>query len=473
MRSPPPRGPSGRANHDAALAWLLEHYAYMGTQGSGQAVELGHGAPEVLGIPVLRQRLAGYKARGVIKDTPTSKGRRKEFHPVDAWAEQATYVHGIQCRPDQAWPVFTAEDGQVYANTWVPFSEREDAGLKGGRIELFLDFMKGLLPDDREREHMLDQFACKVQHPEIPGIVPLFMAPNVEGVGRDTLFDVAKLVIGPTYAIELTMDVLMSPYNDFMLAPLAFLSETRGAQDDYKATRHKEIMERLKPVFEPRMREVRINPKFGRQFRGMSCSSLWVATNHLDAIPVRKETRRVNVYMNGQPREPAFYTRLRKWMAKAANIVALRNWLLARDLAKFDPYQRIDTEARQDMIEASTSEFERAVIEAQARLGRVVQFGQVMRMAYAVLYETDYSVAPHWKAVVDNLLRSMLFGLRMANGKRFFTWSQAEREKWRGADDSLVLGQLAKNEAALKAANAPKRYDIDELLQGLTPKDDE
>lgn len=443
------------ANYAAALAHLRERYAYLDSaRGRGSAVPKHSRTFEPVAIASLRDEWMAYR---MVEIGP--KGGKTWHHPIDAWAALAERVGGAQCRPDMPTPTFTEpRDGKLYVNTWHPIE------LNGGRasLKLMFDFTTGLFPDHREHEHLIDQIACKMQHPEIPGVAPLMVAHNAHGTGRTTLFQIIADLVGPMYASWPSFHELLGRYNEHLMAQAVFVSETRGIAEDFRPTKLHEIMESLKQQIDTMPRDVVINMKFGLKVPSRTFSTFYLATNHLDALPIRKEDRRFNVYRNGAVREPALYARVHAMRRLPGFLPSLHRFLMSRDISRHNPYQCIQTEMREQMQEASTTEIESAVDQALTELpGVVLQVTQAMRAIEVILRDGHWAAPGQWAMISRRLLASRLVRARDGQGiKKVFARSLFEAVAWRDADPALVDRQLKLNEAKLAEMGAMRRLDV-------------
>jgi hypothetical protein len=71
-------------------------------------------------------------------------------------------------------------------------------------------------------------------------------------------------------------------------------------------------------------------------FDGMSYCSLWIATNHANAMSIPANDRRFTILRNGRAITPDEAVEIDRWMSDPANIGALSQMLAARDLSGFN-----------------------------------------------------------------------------------------------------------------------------------------
>jgi Family of unknown function (DUF5906) len=464
---PPALTADTRANHDAALEYLLHYYVYLpATRGRGQAISVGERGPYPIALASLRDMWGAY-----CWEEEGPRGGIRKHHPVNAWALQAARVAGVQCRPDIAKRVFADPiDNRLYVNTWhAPVHP-----AKGGSIKLFTDFVTGLIPDNHE--HFLDQLACKLQHPETRGIATVLVAHKRQGTGRGMLFDIVALLLGQAYTTTVAFSELFSPFNEHLAKLIVMINETRGAVDDYRSTKRQEMMEALKQQVDPKPQRHVVNYKFGLKNEVQVLTWYLFATNHLDALPIRYEDRRFNILRCGEKRDPVFYRELAAWTAEPANIGALYRWLLKRDISRHDPHQYIDTDIREQMRDASTSDVEEAIENVLGALpGRVMQIHQVMRMIEVNIRETGF-VTAQWQWPARRQLSSDLVRVvRPKDGakvKKVYARTEFDAHQWATADRTMIERQLQLNEEALAKVGAVRHghFTWEHLVDPTTEK---
>lgn len=270
--------------------------------------------------------------------------------PVSAlWVEHAQRLttHTETFRPGHG--EFTVNPKFVpAANTWKPF----DRSGPTANIQIFLDQVEFLFGDESER--FLDWLAHIEQE---PGVLPhtcwLHISPRT-GTGRNWLASALVRVWAGQVApnLELT-SVLEGDFNDELSGRiLAVVDEIReGASDSRWAS-----SEKFKKSVNPETRN--INKKYGLKVQEWNLCRWLMFSNHLQAIPIDDDDRRIEVVINDKdPLSEAHYMAMYSALGDPAFINGIARFLLERDISNFNPGRRAkESTAREQVILATKSE---------------------------------------------------------------------------------------------------------------------
>lgn len=293
------------------------------------------------------------------------RGGIKKINPVDLWmsSDRRVSVAGMQLRPDRERPTFE-EGGKTYVNVYSPPAH----DVEGGDPKPGIDFMKQLVPDDRERTWFLQWLSFKFRYPHIPGPGVVMVAHKRFGTGRGTFAKLAAKLFGPDYVREMSYSIVagksyQSQYTDWGAdALLVVVNESSEVENGSAYHTKHNTYERLKELVEPRPTMRTYIAKQKPAFKAMSSTSYLIATNHADALPIPPDDRRFAVLSNGDGQDPDYWERLNAWIDDPAHIAAFAAWLRTIDISSYSPFAApIETEAKLSMIDDAKSDLDKAL----------------------------------------------------------------------------------------------------------------
>lgn len=242
------------------------------------------------------------------------------------------------------------ERGDRY-NIWRPSSIKPTPG----DVSWFLEHMDYLVPDERERDAVLDYLAHLVQRPEVKIHFALVIRGE-QGTGKSAIGELMLRIIGASNVTKPSNDELLEKWTGWQEgAQLAIVEElmTLGRL---------EVTNRLKPLItEPTLR---IQEKYQTTYTIDNRLNMLCFTNHRDALKLEEGDRRwFIVFSPAKVREPAYYKGLFAHIERdgPANVA---HWLLSRDLSNFDAKGHAPaTAAKEEMRELSMGEVEATLLE--------------------------------------------------------------------------------------------------------------
>jgi len=304
------------------------------------------------------------------------RGKPVRIFATAAWAMNAKRlsVAGVRMRPDKNFPLY-AEGEEVFKNTY----RRPQHLATGGCVQLWLDFMEHLIPDQTEREWFYDWLAHKYCNPHIPGVAVVMVAAGVEGpvygTGRGKLKEILSRLMGPRYVKPLDFDLFagksgQAVFTDWgAYATLVVVSESKDTIDSGRWSSQRAVYERLKEIVDPRPVLRTFTSKGRPAFEAISSASYLVFSNNFDPLQIPENDRRVTAIANGAQMTPEMAQALDEWMENPANIAELGRWLESSDLAAFDPYAPLKTLTKTRMQAMSRSEFDDALADVRRVVG--------------------------------------------------------------------------------------------------------
>ena len=216
-------------------------------------------------------------------------------------------------------------------NTWKALY-RSDV-IDNQYLPVFLDHMEFLIPDESIRNRFLDWLAHIEQMPgELPHTAWLHIATST-GMGRNWLTSVLSRVWSGYVAANYNLiGTLGSGFNgglsEKLLANVDELHEGGVGQWQHA--------ERFKSLLTEEFKT--INPKYGRASIEFNACRWLAYSNHLSALPIASNDRRIEVVVNeGSPQSESYYKRLYGVLKKRSFIDSVANFLKVRDISLFNP----------------------------------------------------------------------------------------------------------------------------------------
>ena len=250
-------------------------------------------------------------------------------------------------------------NGLDYINTYrAPRIKLVEVG-KTDAVDRVTNHLKHLLPNDRERNIVLDYLAYNVQNAGVKMNWSIVLQ-GVQGDGKSLLAEMMQHVMGFNNVRIMNVQTLESSFTGWATGQcMTFIEELK--LDNFKKY---EVLNNLKPyISNPVVEE----HKKGRDPRSViNTTNYFALTNFKDAIPIDANDRRYCIlFSKWQKKEelqkfmdknPDYYSSLYEVVRN--NIGELRNWLLSHDISsEFLTYKRApDTDAKRMMTELSKSQ---------------------------------------------------------------------------------------------------------------------
>lgn len=246
-------------------------------------------------------------------------------------------------------------------NVWTPAASYEPPADWQQRVQPFLAHVEYLIPVVAERERFLHWLAHIAQRPGEPVHSHyLMIAPGVQGVGRNWLACLLARVWAGATALSVSFaEILSGRFNaELSQKLLAVVDELHeGAAGSQWA-----LAEAMKTELTRSHRKIK--PKYGKEHIEFNCLRWLMFSNHLMALPLTEEDRRIWVIENPRvAREPEYYERLYASLDDTAFVLSVRHWLEHRDICGFRPGERPEVnEVKRKLINSVRSD-EDAVLD--------------------------------------------------------------------------------------------------------------
>lgn len=434
---------------EAAMEWLMGSLAFDVTTSRLRWID----RPGLLWMPVKPDAVKAEVAHLDLQwEGPRGGMRRLSAYSVWLGSEHKIMVAGARFDPRETEEVYQGADGERYINGYRGLPDLGTAPSED--IQLIQEFLVHLVPDDEERQWLVQYLADKYRHPWKRNCMVLFVAAGVAGAGRGTLFSYLDRVFGG-YTQHVGQDHLLnSKFNEHMERSLIiFCNEVGGI--DWRS--RKTAMEKLKDDFDPDHNLITVNPKGLPAYRAETFASGIFATNNANALPLDPEDRRVAVITNGEKLEGDLLRRLleagpdRMAAALATLIKTVKVDKNVNDAPMFA--------GREHMLaagETDTDDAIRSIVENAPEWAAWVRSDFDSKVKLAVTGSTSGKVPGLRSAITD------LHGVRAE--RMGATWLG---NVWAGGQTKKIV---AKNPIHFLSLTSEQRQDV---LDGTEPEDDD
>lgn len=318
------------------------------------------------------------------------RGQPQRVQATSEWLSNPKRISiaGVRMHPGKGFPLYASDDTtEVFKNT---YRRPEHADIAAGDVQPFLDFLQRFLPDKHERDHWLDWAAHKWMKPEIPGAALVYVADTEGGpltgkygTGRGFMDRIMHKLLGEAYCRSEDFEILtgqsgQADYTDWLAnCVLVTIDEAQASPTAHRKGEKRSVYTALKKCIDPAPKRRTFRAKYGQTFEGLSFCSFTIATNHANVAAIPHNDRRLSVLRNGPEMTPPERAAIAAWIDAPGSIAALAEYLESSDLRAFDMYTPLKTVAKDDMVELSMNEVERALFDFAADDDRGLVFPRV------------------------------------------------------------------------------------------------
>jgi hypothetical protein len=173
-----------------------------------------------------------------------------------------------------------------------------------------------LYPGDAD--HIIGWLAHRVQFPGDKQNHGLVLVGD-PGIGKDTLLHPVTYAIGPWNYRDISLNHLVSPYNDYLAAVLLRINEARDAGDSHHGRIDRYALhDHMKHILASPPETIRINRKYDPQYPCFNVVGVVITSNHIDALYLTADDRRHHVARSERRRADfpkAFFDDFYRWYA--------------------------------------------------------------------------------------------------------------------------------------------------------------
>jgi hypothetical protein len=298
--------------------------------------------------------------------------------------------------------ILCARDGIVYGNRWRDARPETVAG----NIKPWLDHVERMLPDDKERAHVLDVMAFKLQHPNRKINHAVLHGGN-PGSGKDTLWAPFFWAIGGDALRNVSLvrnEEVTSQWGYALETEILVINELRQSE----AKDRRALENTLKPLIAAPPEFLMVQRKGLAPYDLVNRLQVIAFSNERVAINLPSDDRRWFVVWSDAPRmKDEDGAALWAWL-EAGGKSAVAAWLHARNVSAFAPGATpMLTEAKAIMVEAGMSGAESFLVDLMRnRLGEFSK-GVVGAPWHALCDRLQGSVQGSVKIVQPALLHAL------------------------------------------------------------------
>jgi hypothetical protein len=237
-------------------------------------------------------------------------------------------------------------------NMWRP----SELNPKSGDVQPWIQHIMHFYSED-EVNHMLDWIAHTLQRPSIKPGHAILMGSRYEGVGKDLWLLPVRAAFGKHNVSEIGADSLASQFNEWLVNKHLII-----VQEIWSGSR-RELSNQLKPLLSAPPDEIMVNEKGVSRYATPNICATIMLTNHKDAVSMAAEDRRYFIIWSDKaPMDPDYYYSFAEWVMDPENQSHVYDYLLKRDVSKFNVKARPPkTAAKTEMVEATMTKAENLV----------------------------------------------------------------------------------------------------------------
>jgi hypothetical protein len=266
-----------------------------------------------------------------------------------------------------------------------------------GDASPWLDHVKLIYPDDRE--HIVDCFAFKVQHPGVK-INHTLVLGGRSRIGKDSIVKPVQKAVGDWNVSEISPNDLLGTYTDYRQSVILRISEAKD-MGEFKSNRY-DFYEATKILGAAPPDTFIVNEKYGRKYYVVNVTFVVTTTNYrTGAVYLPRDDFRHYVAWSeakGEDFDEAYWKKFHGWLDDENGNAIVAHYLRTRDLSHFNPKASpAKTPAFWAMVEAEvpaeTSELADLIDKEALRQGVRDDRGELVRptvvtIAMLVEYET-------------------------------------------------------------------------------------
>ena len=259
--------------------------------------------------------------------------------------------------------VLVARDGMVYGNRWRDARPQPAPG----DVSMWLAHVERMVPEQFEREHLLNALAHKVQFPTHKINHAILMGGN-HGSGKDTLFAPFFWAIGGRAKVNCSMiknEDLTSQWGYGLECEVMEIAELRQAE----AKDRRALENHLKPIIAAPPEYLMVNRKGLHPYYALNRVFVVAFSNERVAISIPSEDRRWFVIWAEASKLPeAQAVSLWNWYQHRGGFEAVAHYLHTRDVSAWNPSAPPPmTEAKAIMVEHGMSTAESFLVDLMRR----------------------------------------------------------------------------------------------------------
>lgn len=323
-------------------------------------------------------------ANETYKKTTTS-GLKKKMPYSALWLEHPDRKTAVQKMYYPNQPRWFSYDEVMNVNTYSAPEFRVTSNTDN--LAVFYDHISYLFEHEEDAIWFFQWMAFCVQRPELRSkVTPLHIAAY-HGTGRGWLVELLEILLGVSNCTRTKMKQLCADrgFHDYLAnSTLCIIDEVRDSEKKY------EVDDTIRDILTENRLE--INQKYGQKKTQRVFTNLLFFSNHIDAMVIKKEDRRINVFLSSRrPRESSYYDRLYGWL-DTDGPEQLYNVLLNLNLENFNWTRSVASTAREMLIGSNRNTTEEMFFSLLDALpAKVLTFQQVKYEVLKLTKEAGYN----------------------------------------------------------------------------------
>ena len=293
---------------------------------------------------------------------------------------------------------------------------RSEIEPREGDTALWDEHLAYLLPDEVDRNHVLNWLGWLYQNMTLKPKHALLLAGHVQGTGKTFIADVFTKILGERNVSPVNTSMLSSQFNRWALSTKLIVIEELDAveRNVVKHSLHPLITEARTPI----------NDKGVPTFEIENCFGIFAMTNEDAALRLTRQDRRyLVVRTHAKPREAAYYNELYEVLTSTSALAAIAHQLQQRDLGNYNGQARApDTAAKTEMIVDARGDLEDYLHEYIETIPDLVTVQQIISMLPSRLQRNaTRDVTKFFRHELNG--KPFSEALRLGDGSRLRVWA--------------------------------------------------
>lgn len=358
------------------------------------------------------------------------------------------YLPGV---PDE---IVVVDGSMRVLNTWRP----SKVTAMEGDAAMFVNHLRYLAGNDEDFDHLADMLAFMIQK-QGKKLKSAIILVGKQGTGKSYVGDVMRTLFGEHNCSVIETNELKSEHNTYM-EDKQFVTV-----EEMSAFGHRDVANTLKPLITQSV--IPLRKKYANRRNVPNTVNFLIFTNHWDALPLDQGERRFFVVgTDADRREIAYYDQLWSWTERNYGVVL--NWLLKRDLSKFNPNARPPmTAAKREMTASARpvveGEIARMIAEYEPPFDRdLVKVKRVLQVLSGYMREANLSNVQRGLRANEAKNLGQKKALHQGREQKVSLWVVRNQEYWiQKPNAAIARGYFERQSGALKDADQRKLFNRD------------
>ncbi|KOP31935.1 DNA primase, partial [Xenorhabdus sp. GDc328] len=308
----------------------------------------------IMDMKSFKNLMAPFQFPAMGKGQPTPATKRWLEHPKKLVAESTGYHPG-------KGRLIQGQDGWLEINEFYLPEHQKVANFTKAEA-IFLKHIAYLVPDESQRLFFIARLAWMVQRPERRCPVTVLHISVLHGTGRGWVIQLMESILGHWNCTRAKMDVICkNQYHDYLYHSLLCTVDEVKENIEKRYSVNDQLRDLLtEPRFE-------VNNKYGKKMTMDIFTHFLFFSNHIDAIYLPPEDRRIAVFGGPDFLQGDNYFKQLYQALKDPEFIAQVYWyLMGIDLDAFDWQRAPETEERQLMIDSSRTDADKVLFDLLA-----------------------------------------------------------------------------------------------------------